>query len=198
MANRINVDAGAQPWQQHTEFIETIVGDMVFQTPIDVLTPQPRTGVQHRLHPAGMMIYMYYGRPGRYFDEHGKEVAAEAARQAGFPVDEQLRQRRKEEAMTIAQTKIAEDFEKMGITEELLIQRGGYKIVRAGEGLFNILDVEDGSRYNVNGPIGESLARSVLDALVPPEEGDDKDSQDDGPGPDLDPGPVPVIKLAKK
>lgn len=171
MPAKINVDHNAGQWNYHEEYIETWVGDMQFRTPIQVLTPQPEAGVQHRTHGvSGINIYMYNARPGYYYDEQGHEVSPDAAISSGFPVEEQMRERKRREATSLATEKIEAEFKRGTAKEEILVARGNYKVVKIAGGLFNIVDAEDSSiRYNVSGPLPQKLALEVLDALVPPE-----------------------------
>jgi len=127
-------------------------------------------GVVSRLHrETGVRVYMYYDKPGYYYDEHTNAVADNFAEAAGFPVAEHAKERYKQEKLADFTTEInrrmaeAED----AADKEVLEQKGEYKILKMAYGTAIVVDGE-GHKITPM-PIPLPQAKGLLDALVPSE-----------------------------
>lgn len=122
-------------------------------------------GVEWRHTPHGIAVIMYVDEPGVYYNEHGAEVGVEAARTAGFPVDDLAREKAKRDAIAASGRKIAASY--AVVNREVIEERGLYRVVHIGHDRFNV-EFEDGSVMNLNGPLSKVVAMEVLDDLQPP------------------------------
>lgn len=122
-------------------------------------------GVHMRSHPTlGMDIYMYVDTPGVYFSAHGEEVDSKLAEQAGFPVDNQLKLRARNDAMKVA---LAEIDAKFGQNrQEVAYTRDGYRVMDLGDGAFNVV-ASDGELLNTKGPISRAQADTIMKHVAP-------------------------------
>lgn len=119
---------------------------------------------------ANMQVYMYFDTPGIYFNVHGKEVALDVARAAGFDVDRYAKMKLKREKMrefeqTIEAQLAMED--ESGEGPAVLAERGGFKVIDAKLGNVWVVDA-DGEKMN-DRPISEKAGLLLLDQLVPNE-----------------------------
>lgn len=115
--------------------------------------------------PEGIGVFMYHDLPGVFFNEHEKEVGIELARNAGYNVDPLIKERKKRERIRVATDTIEAEYREHSVNE-LVAERGGYKVVHIGMDRHNILD-EDGLLVNSGRPLTHQEAMKTLDALVP-------------------------------
>ena len=109
-------------------------------------------GVIKRVHPKGVEVYMYKDAPGVYLNAHGKEVAENMAKTAGFPVDRYTLARRKKELMAKAMETIE---------AELHSDHGGERIVVCNRKGFNLVCIGLG-RHIIEDPDGNNLTPMPL------------------------------------
>lgn len=125
-------------------------------------------GVVSRLHrETGVRVYMYYDKPGYYYNEHENSVSEEFAEQAGFPVDLHSKARyrsEKLEAFNEAISKQLADAEEAE-DKEVLKEKGEYRVLAMAYGSAIVVD-KDGVKITPL-PIAKELAFGLLDALVP-------------------------------
>lgn len=138
-------------------------------------------GVVSRLHlDTGVRVYMYYDKPGYYFDDHERPVAENFAAAAGFPVEEHAKDRyRRErmEAFNMELNKRLADAEE-NAEKEVIAEKGEYKALAMAYGSAIVVD---GSGLKVTPkPIPKEQALGLLDALVPTEIADDKPAKRKG------------------
>lgn len=125
-------------------------------------------GVISRLHrEAGVRVYMYWDKPGYYFDDHERNLSDEFAAQAGFQTELHAKERFKAEKMaefnkqvdlSLAAAEEAED-------KEVLRQKGEYKALAMPYGAAIVVDGE-GNKLTPS-PVPRESAFGLLDALVP-------------------------------
>lgn len=125
-------------------------------------------GVVSRLQrETGVRVYMYYDKPGYYFDEHEHNLPDEFAASAGFPVDQHAKERFKAEKMAefnkqVDASLLAADE---AIEKEVIAEKGGYKVLAMAYGTAIVVD-SDGKKVTPL-PVAKQLAMGLLDALVP-------------------------------
>lgn len=125
-------------------------------------------GVVSRLHrETGVRVYMYWDKPGYYYDEHHNSLAEEFAGSAGFPVREHAKDRFKAEKMEAfsaqvqAQLAAAEEAQ----DKEVIAEKGGYQVLAMPYGTAIVVD-ETGNKMTPL-PVAKAHALGLLDALVP-------------------------------
>lgn len=126
----------------------------------------------------GLDVFMYVDSPGVYLNAHGTPVTSEIAAQAGFPVEEHLKQRRIKERMASAIAKIKEEIDASEGEQKVVNERNGFTIVDIGLGRYQVRD-PDGDVLT-QAPMSEQEINIVFDQLVPKDE-----------------APAPVLSFAK-
>lgn len=127
----------------------------------------------------GLDVYMYVDSPGVYLNAHGSEVTEAIARQAGFPVDDHMKQRRLKERMASAMQKIKEEMDAQGEEKEVLITRDGFSVLGIGLDRYQVLSPE--GDVLTKAPMSKAEALIVFDQLVP-EKSNEPDSSGGGSG----------------
>jgi hypothetical protein len=140
-------------------------------------------GVEIRKHAAtGADIYMIVGtpatrdmpaqpaEPGIYYNGAGQRVSDSMAAEAGFPVEQHQKERRKAEALAAAGAAIDAQYAGIEAKSEVIRERRGFKMIDIGM-----------QRYTIHDPDGNNLtprfvspviADKVFDQIVPPEDGE--------------------------
>jgi len=127
-------------------------------------------GVVSRVHrETGVRVYMYFDKPGYYYDEHEHNVAEDFAEQAGFPVEVHRKERFRAEKMEEFNAKINQQLADAEDAEDkpVLRERGEYKVLAMAYGTAIVVDA-DGTKITPL-PVAKEQAFGLLDALVPPE-----------------------------
>lgn len=122
-------------------------------------------GVQKRLHPTGISVFMYKDQPGVFYNAHGKEVAPSLATECGYKTERLLREKLRREKMTAAQIAIDEEFGYSDKQHVVVAERDGYQLVDIGLDRFIIEDNEGVSLTPRHLTRAESQA--VFDKVVP-------------------------------
>lgn len=122
-------------------------------------------GVTKRRHPSGFIIAMYKDEPGVFYDVNEERVGQEAARAAGFDVDELSKERMKREKMAEARQRIEEQFSSTEADIERILnaQASSYEIKHLGSGLYGVFD-QDGNRLT-NGSMTKDECQRLLEEL---------------------------------
>lgn len=124
-------------------------------------------GVIISKHPTTQVdVYMYTDTPGKYLNAHGVEVAPEFAKAAGFDTEKYDRQRKHKDLLAKAKEAIDAELNYDESERKVVDDRDGYSLVKLGPGRF-IVESPDGERLTPV-PLAENVARSVLDAVIPP------------------------------
>lgn len=133
---------------------------MVFKIDLD-------RGVHQRIDPgSGMDIYMYVDTPGVYLTLHGTEVDVELARRAGFPVEEQLKKRRVQQALAAAQDRVLAELQVADQSVKVVVQEAdGFKIIDIGYDRYQVLSPDDD--VLTPAPLNLRSAVILLSQLVP-------------------------------
>lgn len=125
-------------------------------------------GVVSRLHrETGVRVYMYFDKPGYYYNEHEKPLSEEFAGQAGFPVELHAKERFRSEKMAEFNAQLSQrlaDAEEAS-EKEVLKEKGEYKVLAMAYGAAIVVDA-DGQKVTPH-PIPKEQAFGLLDALVP-------------------------------
>lgn len=125
-------------------------------------------GVISRLHrETGVRVYMYFDKPGYYYNEHEKPLSEEFAEQAGFSVSLHAKERFRQEkldAFNIEITKRLADADEAE-DKEVLREKGEYKVLAMAYGSAIVVD-GDGVKMTPI-PVPREQAFGLLDALVP-------------------------------
>lgn len=127
---------------------------------------QPRAGVMHRLTPEGISVYMFNSIPGHWYGDHGQEFPVEMAEAAGFDTKRFMTERKKQEAMSVAQKAIEEEYV-ASETRDVIEVRGDYSLVHLGSDSYNI-EFSDGSAINP-APLSRDVAERVFNTMAPQE-----------------------------
>lgn len=135
-------------------------------------------GVIINAHKAsGMDVFMYVDDPGNYLNAHGGKVSSELAAEAGYDIQKLEKERvRRERKLTASQLIDAELADDKDVSQEVVEERDGYKLVSTGLGRHYVLD-PDGNKLT---PVHMSLevATKLLDGMAPKKvevvEADDK------------------------
>ncbi len=132
-------------------------------------------GVMIQKHPSMGLVYMYIDEPGVFLNVFGKEVPNEIATQAGYDVKTLGKQKLKRERMASAMSAIELELELASEVgkEEVLWERGGYKVVGLPLGRAYVFD-DEGNQLNPT-PIPRQEAKVLLDHLVPKPKKKEKD-----------------------
>lgn len=134
-------------------------------------------GVEIRRHSnSGAELYMYQDAPGVYLTAHGTEVSAELASAAGFRVDEHLKLKAKNDAMTAAERAINAQYAALEAKYETVKERKGYKLVDIGADRFCVMD-PDGNNLTPK-YMSKVIGENVFDQLVPPSAEDEAEPTD--------------------
>lgn len=125
-------------------------------------------GVQKRKHTAsGVDVYMYFDEPGVYRNAYGHPVSEVLAKQAGFDTEtltkERIKRERMASAMAAIEAELGSDAQKA--TLDVVLERGGYKVVHIGLGRHNVLD-PDGNKLN-SIQLPEQEAIKLVEHLAP-------------------------------
>ncbi|BCH25774.1 hypothetical protein [Mesorhizobium sp. L-8-3] len=101
--------------------------------------------------------------PGNYYSRNGTKVSAEVARQAGFDVEADMREKQRAERLAQAQKDINAELGR--VQGAVIEQRGGWQIIDLGYGR---ADIKDASGKKMNSrPLSVPEAQRYLDALAP-------------------------------
>jgi hypothetical protein len=158
---------GNMLWETEDVLVETMHGPFMERK----LIGQPNGGVQMRLGPGGMCIYMYNDDPGTYLNELGGVVSDRIAQAAGFDIDSLARSKRKKAAMRAAEIAVDEEFAAQGSHSKVVKERGEYRMVEIADGLFAIQFIEpDGKGTNLTKvPLARKAAEKLFDDMAGPE-----------------------------
>lgn len=122
-------------------------------------------------HPKGFNIYMVKSRPGVFYNIHGDIVSDEAAREAGFPVEKLVKERKRRELMSKAQTEIAAQLDQEFADkpeDEPLMERRGYRLMPHPLGGYRLLDPDGASVLSPTAPpLPEEQAIELFNKVVP-------------------------------
>lgn len=113
----------------------------------------------------GMDVYMYVEEPGVFLDAFGREVPESIAREAGFNTERLSKERLKRERMKAAFDQISAEIDTSDRIEEVIAERGDYKIVSIGLGRHQVRDSEGNTLTST--PVPLEVAQRLFDALVP-------------------------------
>lgn len=124
-------------------------------------------GVHQRIDlGTGMDIYMYVDTPGVYLTLHGTEVDVELARRAGFPVEEQLKKRRVQQALVAAQDRVLAELQVADQSVKVVVKEAdGFKIIDIGYDRYQVLSPDDD--VLTPSPLNLRSAVILLGQLVP-------------------------------
>lgn len=117
---------------------------------------------------SGVNIYMYVDDPGVYYNEHGTQVDEQLARQAGFPVDEQVKKRELKKRLKAAHDAIMKELQVAAETKVVVKEKKGFSIVDIGLERHQILSPE--GDVLTEHPLPRAEAEKVLDMIVPDDE----------------------------
>jgi len=115
-------------------------------------------------------VCMYVDQPGVYYNPKGIEVPVEMAREAGFDVVADAREKDRLSKRKAAVAEIDKAYEVVA-EGEIVEVAGSYKIVHVGGGWHNVLDGND-EIMNPN-RLRKAAAVEYMDVLVRNDEGDD-------------------------
>ncbi len=128
-------------------------------------------GVEIRKHMGtGAEIYMVCKEPGIYYNGASQRVSDSMAAEAGFPVEQHQKERRKAEAMAAAHSAIEAQYAGVEAKSDVIKERRGFKMIDIGMDRYTIHDPDGNNltpRY-----ISPTIADKVFDQLVPPEAGE--------------------------
>lgn len=113
----------------------------------------------------GVSVYMYLDDPGVYLSGQGTEVDISLARQAGFEVDKQLKQKLLKERLATAMAGIQAELETGEKDQTVLLERDGFKLVDLGLGRHQVLSPDGDSL--VPNPLPKEQATLLFEQLVP-------------------------------
>lgn len=99
-------------------------------------------GVQKRLHPAGLEVYMFVDQPGVFFNAHGNEMDPSLAHEAGFPTEDLLKEKARRDRIADATARIDEEFSVEG-KRDVVAEVNGYRIAKLGSRGHQIFDADD-------------------------------------------------------
>lgn len=121
-------------------------------------------GVITKFHPSGIKVNMYLDDPGTYLDDKGEQIDSKFAEQAGFNVERDRREKRKQ--LMLDQYK--ERLEREMKTEEEAIadamsQSGKYDVRPIGGGQYALFD-KDGVRVT-RAPMSKADIEMLLGPL---------------------------------
>lgn len=129
-------------------------------------------GVHKRTHNStGINVYMYVDDPGVYLNEHGAVIDERFAREAGFPVDEQIKQRDLKKRLKAAHDAIMKEMQMAAEEKVVVEEKNGFQILDIGLGRHNILS-PDGDVLTDH-PLPLEEAKKVLNMIAPDEQKDD-------------------------
>jgi len=125
-------------------------------------------GVIIRSHTTtGMDVFMYVDTPGEYLTAHGTPVPDTIAKEAGYDVDilskEKLKRERKQAAMDAIDKELNNEKD---VSEEVVEEKNGFKVVSIGLGRHHIL-VPEGNRLSTN-VLPLDMALKVMNAMADP------------------------------
>lgn len=100
-------------------------------------------GVVTRFHRSGVKVSMYRDTPGEYYTEDGKRIDARFAREAGFDVERDMREKVKNERLAAYKAQLESE---MRSEEDALAQvasnRSAYDVRHVGAGQYAVFDKE--------------------------------------------------------
>ena len=127
-------------------------------------------GVRTRFHASGMKVCMYVDDPGVYMTEGGQPLDVKFAREAGFDVEKDLRQRAINQRMAEYRRKLEEEARS---EEDALAQaasdRSNYRVQHIGAGQYAIFD-KGGKRLT-----RVAMTKADVELLVGPIDADPND-----------------------
>ena len=118
-------------------------------------------------HSTGVDVYMYVDTPGVYLSQHGTPVSEDMARQAGFPVDEQVKARELQRRLKAAHEAVYAEMNAGEAAQKVVEERDGFTIVDIGLGR-HVIKSPDGDQLT-DIPLPLEQAQAVLAQLVPDE-----------------------------
>lgn len=116
----------------------------------------------------GIQVIMYVDEPGVFLSWHGRPVADELAASAGFDVKQLKNEKLKRERMAAAGKLIEAEFAAALSGSQVVVERGGFKLMDLGGGRFTIRDEDNNPMSRT--VLTEEQARKVFDQLAPVEE----------------------------
>lgn len=137
-------------------------------------------GVVSRMHrETGVRVYMYFDKPGYYYNEHEHSVSEDFAAAAGFPVEQHAKERFRSEKMAEFNEKLTAQLAADDEASEkaVLKSKGEYRVLAFGYGAI-VVDA-DGNKMTPTA-IPKEQAFGLLDALVPTEFKEGKPSKQKG------------------
>lgn len=112
----------------------------------------------------GINIYMYVDDPGVYMTYHGHTVPEQLAKEAGFEVDRFAKERLRRERMAAAAKAIEAELADGGVVEEVVAEKGDFKMIHIGLGRYQIVDKD--KQVLTEAPLTKELAEGLLDSLA--------------------------------
>lgn len=126
-------------------------------------------GVEIRTHHlSGVDIFMYVDEPGVYLSAHGTQVSEQMARECGYPVDDQVRQRELKKKLKAAHDAIYQEMAQGEENSIVVCEKDGFQIVDIGLGRHQIMSPDGDKLTDV--PLPLEQAQAVLQQLVPDKE----------------------------
>jgi hypothetical protein len=131
-------------------------------------------GVIIRVHDlSGTDVFMYVDEPGIYMTAHGGKVSDQFAAEAGFDVDLLAKERKRIDLKRKANEAIDQELnDQNNLSEEVVEERNGFKLVSIGLGRHHIKDPE-GNRLT-SSPLPQEAAEKVFNSLAGEKEKDEK------------------------
>lgn len=124
-------------------------------------------GVHTRSDPqTGMDVHMYVDEPGVYRSSHGNVIDTAIAARAGFPIEEQAKAKRRQDALKAAHDKVLRELDEANTGERIVLaERDGFKIIDIGYDRYMVQD-PDGDNLTPK-PLNKREAVVLLEELVP-------------------------------
>jgi hypothetical protein len=121
-------------------------------------------GLQIREHPNGFRVAERKKEKGKWFNQLGREVSEQIAKEAGFDVEASRKERLKRERLADAMQAIEQDLAVEPTGEEVIGEKGGFKAVHIGLGRHVVRD-SDGNQLTPT-PLTREQAELLLAKLT--------------------------------